>query len=216
MAEIKIAADSGGGTVGLKGQASTTGNAAVQLTLPVDDGSADQYLKTDGSGALSWSTVSVGGASNISFNSGNGIDFSATGDGGSSASQVEVLDDYEEGVWTMTCNNSVTLSQDELRYTKIGNLVNISGMIIVNSDNSGATFQANNLPFVNVGSGYKDLSTFSVQTENWDLNVNHKGFGGYAENSTIYFRQHVDNGSVTVLPADSGANMLLNITYRTT
>ena len=43
MAEIKIAADSGGGTVGLKGPASTTGNAAVQLTLPVDDGSADQY-----------------------------------------------------------------------------------------------------------------------------------------------------------------------------
>ena len=57
MAELKIKADSGGGTDSLKGPATTTSNAAVQLTLPVDDGTANQYLKTDGSGALSWSTV---------------------------------------------------------------------------------------------------------------------------------------------------------------
>ena len=57
MAELKIKADSGGGTVSLKGPATTTSNAAVQLTLPVDDGAANQYLKTDGSGALSWATV---------------------------------------------------------------------------------------------------------------------------------------------------------------
>ena len=57
MAELKIKADSGGGTVSFKGPATTTGNAAFQLTLPVDDGAANQYLKTDGSGALSWSKV---------------------------------------------------------------------------------------------------------------------------------------------------------------
>ena len=57
MAELKIKADSGGGTASLKGPATTTSNAAVQLTLPVDDGTANQYLKTDGGGALSWSTV---------------------------------------------------------------------------------------------------------------------------------------------------------------
>ncbi len=57
MATVKINADSGGGTVALKGPATTTGDAAVELTLPVDDGTANQYLKTDGSGALSWATV---------------------------------------------------------------------------------------------------------------------------------------------------------------
>lgn len=31
--------------------------AAVVLTLPVDDGTADQVLKTDGSGALSWTSA---------------------------------------------------------------------------------------------------------------------------------------------------------------
>ena len=57
MAELKIKADSGAGTVSLKGPNATTDNAAVQLTLPVDDGTPNQYLKTDGSGALSWATV---------------------------------------------------------------------------------------------------------------------------------------------------------------
>ena len=54
MAELKIKADSGGGTVSFKGPSSTTSNAAVQLTLPVDDGAANQVLTTNGSGALSW------------------------------------------------------------------------------------------------------------------------------------------------------------------
>ena len=58
MAELKIKADSGGGTVSFKGPATTTSNAAVQLTLPVDDGTANQYLQTNGSGVLSWATVS--------------------------------------------------------------------------------------------------------------------------------------------------------------
>ena len=57
MSEIKLTADGGGGSVSFKGPATTTSNAAVQLTLPVDDGTANQYLKTDGSGALSWATV---------------------------------------------------------------------------------------------------------------------------------------------------------------
>ena len=60
MAEIKIAADSGGGSVSWKGPSSTTSNAAVQLTLPVDDGSADQFLKTNGSGVLSWDAAGGG------------------------------------------------------------------------------------------------------------------------------------------------------------
>ena len=60
MAEVKIAADSGGGTVALKGPASTTSNAAVSLKLPVADGSANQLLKTDGSGNLGWATDTGG------------------------------------------------------------------------------------------------------------------------------------------------------------
>ena len=60
MSEIKLNADSGGGTVSLKGPATTTSNAAVPFVLPVADGSAGQLLKTDGSKNLSFTTVSSG------------------------------------------------------------------------------------------------------------------------------------------------------------
>jgi len=53
-AKIKLNAASGGGSVSLKAPSATTSNAAVELQLPVADGSANQLLKTDGSGNLSW------------------------------------------------------------------------------------------------------------------------------------------------------------------
>lgn len=40
-------------------KAASTVSANVSLTLPTSDGDADQFLKTDGSGALSWATVST-------------------------------------------------------------------------------------------------------------------------------------------------------------
>tara|TARA_B100001250_G_scaffold270503_1_gene233479 strand:- start:1635 stop:2216 length:582 start_codon:yes stop_codon:yes gene_type:complete len=60
MSEIKLTADSGGGSVSLKGPATTTSNAALPFILPVADGSAGQLLKTDGSKNLGWAT-DVGG-----------------------------------------------------------------------------------------------------------------------------------------------------------
>ena len=46
----------------------TTVSTNKVWTLPAADGSASQYLQTNGSGVLSWSTVSVGGATGIDFN----------------------------------------------------------------------------------------------------------------------------------------------------
>jgi len=59
-AKIKLNAASGGGSVSLKAPSSTTSNAAVELQLPVADGSANQVIKTDGSGNLSFVTQSGG------------------------------------------------------------------------------------------------------------------------------------------------------------
>ena len=54
MSQVKVTADSGGGTVAWKAPATTTSNAAVVLTLPVDDGAANTFLKSNGSGVTSW------------------------------------------------------------------------------------------------------------------------------------------------------------------
>ena len=50
--KIKLNAASGGGSVSLEGPASS--NANVEFKLPVADGSANQVLKTNGSGVLSF------------------------------------------------------------------------------------------------------------------------------------------------------------------
>ena len=58
-AKIKLNAASGGGSVSLKAPSTTTSNAAVELQLPVADGSANEVLKTDGSGNLSFGAGST-------------------------------------------------------------------------------------------------------------------------------------------------------------
>ena len=50
MSKIKLNAASGGGSVSLEAPTSTTGNANVELKLPVADGSSSQVLTTNGSG----------------------------------------------------------------------------------------------------------------------------------------------------------------------
>ncbi len=115
MAEIKIKADSGGGTVSFKGPASTTGDNPVQLTLPVDDGAANEYLKTDGSGALSWSAVSAGagGATALSLNDGVKVNFGADNDlrieGGSGNSTIQHQDTAAGDLFIDAQNSSIYL-----------------------------------------------------------------------------------------------------------
>jgi hypothetical protein len=61
------------------------------------------------------------------------------------------LDDYEEGTWTMTANNSVTLhaASNLGSYTKVGRLVTCAGQARVNDDNSTAELSLN-LPFTSL------------------------------------------------------------------
>jgi len=102
--------------------------------------------------------VLANASANIAFASGNGIDFSATGDAGGMTS--ELLDYYEEGTWTPTLLGSTTNpTQSYLaaatvgRYTKVGNVVIIS--FRVHMAGSGITSgtgsaQIGGLPFASV------------------------------------------------------------------
>ena len=57
-AELRLPEDTDNGSNYVAIKAPDSLSATYTLTLPSDDGSADQYLKTDGSGGLSWATVS--------------------------------------------------------------------------------------------------------------------------------------------------------------
>ena len=86
MSSIKLTADSGGGTVELKAPATTGSNAAKQFILPQNDGSADQVLKTDGSGNFSFVSNGVSSAQQ----------FRLLNDESGSNSAGTVLTDWEE------------------------------------------------------------------------------------------------------------------------
>ena len=70
--------------------------ASYTLTLPNDDGSADQVLKTDGSGVLSWTNNSGGGASALN-------DLSDVSTSGAASGQVLK---YNGSSWAPSADNT--------------------------------------------------------------------------------------------------------------
>ena len=89
---------------------------------------------TDNSNA---NAITIDSSENVAIDSGNlvisthgkGIDFSANTDDAAGMT-AEILDDYEEGTWTGVVTdgtNPMTMSQTTGYYTKVGNLVTVSG-----------------------------------------------------------------------------------------
>ena len=67
----------------------------------------------------------------------NGIDFGASGNQGGMTS--EVLDDYEEGTWTITNNGgAVTInSQNSVRFTVCGRIITLNNYVALAGDGDG-------------------------------------------------------------------------------
>jgi hypothetical protein len=136
--QLRISASNGGGQVALgvtQGQIAYVGSTNnVSLGLRVNGG--DKW-RIDTNGNL------------VVVNSGNGIDFSATAGTGTS----ELFDDYEEGTWTPafdTSNGDLTsgYATQSGSYTKIGNVVNCHGALILSSVSGGTgTLVIKGLPY---------------------------------------------------------------------
>ena len=157
----------------------------------------------NGSKKLEVTNTGIGVTGSITFSSGG---LYLGGAGGSN-----YLNDYEKGSWDATCDNSVTLTHDELFYTKVGRLVHVCGYLTVNSDNSNTSFIVNNLPFT-ANSGF-GLSAPFVRAYNWNIDSDCKWIAGYTEANKIYFQQVKDDATNTALAADSGGNLILSLTY---
>ena len=111
-----------------------------------DDGSVELYHNNSKKFETSSTGVTVTG--NVAVTSGNGIDFSATGNG-SGTMTSELLDDYEEGTWTPTTGDG-TLSFSDAIYTKIGNMVQVSAFVYGFSNRTASSnLYFAGLPYVN-------------------------------------------------------------------
>jgi len=86
---------------------------------------------------------------NLAFASGQGIDFSATGDGSATMSN-ELLKDYERGTWTPNDASGAGLSftiNEIAQYVKVGDLVCFSFYITYPTTSSSAAAGIGGLPY---------------------------------------------------------------------
>jgi prepilin-type processing-associated H-X9-DG protein len=143
--------------------------------------------------------------------SGKGIDFSATSDATGMSS--ELLDDYEEGTFTPTTNTSgYTMSSSAGRYTKIGNLVQVSLVVnfsAVGSTNSNVT--VNNMPFTALSlSNHHQVGVARETTSVGTIFVTQIAQG--TVNMSMNSMDGVNNGSQAILA--TGKNYSVSISYR--
>lgn len=107
-------------------------------------------------GSPTFANLTVTGLLDISGASAGQIKFPATQN---PSSNVNTLDDYEEGTWTPVVNfgggmTGITYSNQAGRYTKIGRAVNISAVTSLTSKGSSTgAAQIGGLPFTSSGTG---------------------------------------------------------------
>lgn len=88
------------------------------------------------------STLGVGGATAAA--SGSGVTFPSTQ---SASTDVNTLDDYEEGDWTPSVGGNATYTSRSGNYTKIGDRVLFFGTLVINVLGTGSSSVISGLPF---------------------------------------------------------------------
>ena len=172
-------------------------------------------IRTSGAEGLTLSSTDVTVASgDLLFGTANkGVVVGVT-----SNTDVNTLDDYEEGTFTATCSNSVTLTsgKDLLSYTKVGRMVTVGGNIQIDDGQSGAAVIINNLPFT-VANLSEDSSyyTGSVRLYNYNIFSTTAFVTAMAtpNTTTMNFEQNADNDVSSALGGDNGGSIMFTITY---
>lgn len=126
--------ETGGGSDAITIQAPASIAASYTLTLPVDDGTSNQVLSTDGSGVLSWATVGAGDVTGPGSSTDNALVRFDSTTGKLIQNSVGILDDSGNlsGLLQITANSVL-----------VGSSANtISALRTIASDTS-LTFQTN-------------------------------------------------------------------------
>ena len=102
------------------------------------------------------------------------------------------LDDYEEGTHTMTqlgSGGGVPLSNNVIRYTKIGNICQVSGMWDVGSS-SGSSSVEISLPFTSIADSgtTRSRSVSALMHKHCDVNNSYINIVGYIGQNENYMR----------------------------
>ena len=160
---------------------------------------------------------------NLVVANGHGIDFSAAGN--ESGMSSELLDDYEEGAYdaTVTCSGSGTITLhtgfNSASYTKVGNLVHVSGLLNVASVSSPVGIAIISLPFTSANLEERRADSAAVIYVTGVASNNIADFLATTNENTATLNLQLGD---TVSPVNDSANqiqantnMVFSITYRT-
>ena len=178
--------------VGNDGSSSASGTrAAIETEVTGNFGSTQLNIEVaaGGAAAAKIATFSPTGLDladgDITLASGHGISFAATSD--ASGMSSELLDDYEEGTFTMgmadASGNALTMNGTYavMHYTKIGNMVHINGLPVVTSiASAGSDVRITGLPFT-AKSHTTNYSTLSVGYANSMNYTDDTNFAAYVQ-----------------------------------
>jgi hypothetical protein len=157
---------------------------------------------------------------NLAFKDGLGIDFSAKTPDGSGTVGSEVLNDYEEGTWTIGLtfgggNTGLTTSASTGRYTKVGRQVTVCGRFeILNKGSSTGAAVITGLPF-SITNATEALQAASFRFNGVSYTGSFQGYGT-AGSTTIPLEQISEAGSLTDLTNSNfvnGTSIQISFTY---
>ena len=154
--------------------------------------------------------------------SGNGIDFSATSDAGSSASSInELFSDYEEGSWTPTYSNDgayVSTAASANKYIRVGNQVTVFGNLRSNENTAGnGAFYITSLPFASANHSNMYWCGTLMGDNGWTNTQDNMVCQVQPNSSTIRFWKNGNGNGVGNISfgGDVGidANIMYSVTY---
>ena len=142
---------------------------------------------------------------------------------GGTNSAAHQLDDYEEGVHTQTSvNANLTLTNNILRYTKIGRLVTVSGMLKPSAVSSSNAVQIT-LPFTSVADSGATCGRYTSGLMHKYVNVDnsYKNVIGYIGQNEAYWRiyhvgDNLDWHQLTNNDLSTNSEIFFTFTYHTT
>ena len=168
-----------------------TGNVSSDVIITAYRGASDDLvrgMRLQGNGigiyigdgnANTGSSVASFNTNGLAFENGKGIDFSATSPG-SGTTTSELLNDYEEGSFTPviaggTTAGTATYTDQNGKYTKIGNCVHFRMDVIWSGHTGTGTLKITGLPFT-IGQNYQSVGSVRF---NQSGSANHYIAGGF-------------------------------------
>ena len=221
----RIIATNEDGTIFLKGQATNDNN---RMQVRVDDTLATFMSSSNSSTErnIAFHTRNTSGslagtftANGLAMPSGKGIDFAA--DGSASGMEGELLNDYEEGVFTATNSIGSTVTENfPSRYVKVGNLcyimmdVSFSGASDVSQTGliQGLPFTSQNLTNGEQSIGYPFISETSSSARDADESNTVFFIGKNESRLDIY---NLAGGHIQTRSFLTGRRFRMNFCYRT-